>query len=143
MSITSADAILTMTQPVLFPNPQQITNFATDDVYDTDQIRTLEAMMGVDGNLSFGFVFVPVLQNYTLMADSPSISGFFDIIYTQQRAAKTSYPIGGVIVLPSLGKKFIMTNGGLSNYKVAPDAKRVLQPQKFQITWESIVPSPA
>ena len=141
--ITSADAILTMTQPTLFPNPQQIQNFGTDDVYDTDQIRTLEAMMGVDGVLSFGFVFVPVLQNYTLMADSPSTTNFFDVIYTQQRAAKTTYPVNGVIVLPSLGKKFIMTNGGLSNYKVAPDAKRVLQPQKFQITWESIVPSPA
>jgi hypothetical protein len=141
--ITSADAILTMTQPTLFPNPQQIQNFGADDVYDTDQIRTLEAMMGVDGALSFGFVFVPVLQNYTLMADSPSITRFFDVVYTQQRAAKTTYPLSGLIILPSLGKKYIMTNGGLSNYKVAPDAKRVLQAQKFQITWESIVPSPA
>lgn len=140
--ITSADAILTMTQPTLFPNPVQLQNFGADDIYDTDQIRTLEAMMGVDGNLSFGFVFVPVLQNYTFMADSPSIDDFFDIIYTQQRVAKTTYPLAGTILLPSRGKKFIMTNGGLSNYKPAPDAKRVLQVQKFQITWESIVPAP-
>lgn len=142
MSITSADAILTMSQPILFPTPQQIANFATDDIYDTDAIRTLEAQMGVDGVLSFGFVFVPVLQNYTLMADSPSVE-FFDTVYTQQRAAKTTYPLTGVIILPSLGKKYLMSNGGLSNYKVAPDAKRVLQAQKFQITWESIVPAPA
>jgi hypothetical protein len=141
--ITSADAVLTMTQPTLFPNPVQLQNFGTDDIYDTDAIRTLEAMMGVDGNLSFGFVFVPVLQNYTFMADSPSVTSFFDIVYTQQRAAKTTYPLSGVIRLPSLGKKYIMTNGGLSNYKVAPDAKRVLQVQKFQITWESVVPAPA
>ena len=140
--ITSADATLTMTQPTLFPTPQTIARFATDDVYDTPDIKAMEALMGVDGYLSFGFVFVPTMQNYTLQADSPSIS-FFETLFTQQRQAKTIYPVSGLIVLPSLDKKYIMTNGGLSGYKSAPDAKRVLQPMKFQITWESILPAPA
>jgi hypothetical protein len=142
MSITSADAVLTFTQAVLFSTPQQLQNFAVDDIYDTDQIKSIEAQMGVDGNLSFGFVFVPVMQNFNLMADSPSIS-IFEQIFGAQQAAKTVYPINGSILLPSLGKKYIMTNGGLSGYKPTPDAKRVLQAMKFQVTWQSVLPAPA
>lgn len=139
--ITSADAILMFTQPVLFPTPQQIQGFATDDIYDTDQIKSLEALMGVDGNISFGFVFVPMMQNYALQADSVSVS-FFETLFTQQYAAKTAYPVNATIALPSLGKKYVMNNGGLSGYKPTADAKRVLQPMKFQVTWQSILPAP-
>ena len=143
MAITSADAVLTLNQPTLFPNgPQTLSQFSVDDIYDTDSIKSIEALMGVDGFLSFGFVFVPVMQNYTLQADSGSIS-FFERIFSQQQAAKTIYPVSGTIILPSLGKKYIMTNGALSGYKPAPDAKRVLQPMKFQCTWQTVLPAPA
>lgn len=140
--ITSADTVLTLFQPILFPNPQQIQGYAADDILDTDQIKSLEAMMGVDGKLSFGFVFVPIMQNYSLMADSADIS-FFETIYSYQQSAKTVYPVSGTLLYPSLGKKYNMTNGGMSGYKPTADAKRVLQPQKFQITWESVLPAPA
>lgn len=140
--ITSADTVLNLNQSILFPTSQQIQQFAADDIFDTDQIKSLEALMGVDGFLSFGFVFVPMMQNYALQADSASIS-FFETIFTQQLAAKTVYPVSGSILFPSLGKKYTLTNGGLSGYKPTPDAKRVLQPMRFQVTWQSILPAPA
>ena len=142
MSITSANAVLTLTQPILFPSPQRIQGFAADDVYDIDQIKSVEAVMGVDGVLSFGFVFVEVMQNITLQADS--LSGtFFDIVWTQMQATQDVYPVNGLIILPGISTKFAMINGGLTGYKVAPDAKKTLQPRKFQITWNKIFPQPA
>ena len=39
LTITSADATLTLTQATLFPTPQHIQQFAADDVFDTDAIR--------------------------------------------------------------------------------------------------------
>jgi hypothetical protein len=76
-----------------------------------------------------------------LMADSPSIA-FFETIFSYQQQGKTVYPLSGMILLPSLSKKYIMTNGGLSGYKPVPDAKRVLQPMKFAVTWQSVLPAP-
>ena len=35
-----------------------------------------------------------------------------------------------------------MNNGVLSGYKPISDAKKVLQPRKFSITWESVNPLP-
>ena len=140
-TITSANAVLTLSQAILFPTPQQIHQFAADDVTDTDQVKNVEALMGVDGTLSFGFVFAPIMQNITLMANSDSIS-FFEVIFGSQQAGKTIYPISGTLLFPSTSKKYNLTNGGLSGYKPTADAKRVQQPLKFQITWQSVLPAP-
>jgi len=35
-----------------------------------------------------------------------------------------------------------MTKGALSGFAPTPDGKKVLQPRKFKITWESIVAAP-
>lgn len=140
-TITAANAILTLSQPILFPVPQQLQGFAADDVYDIDSIKSIEAVMGVDGVLSFGFVYVEVMQNITLQADSAS-NAFFDTVWTQMQAAQDVYPINGVVVLPGVSTTFAMLNGGLTGYKPAPDAKRTLQPRRYQITWNKIFPAP-
>ena len=53
-SITSANAILTLAIPLLFPTPVQLQGFAADDVYDIPRIKSVETLMGVDGVLSGG-----------------------------------------------------------------------------------------
>ena len=140
-SITSANAVLTLTVPLLFPSPQQIQGFASDDIFDTDQIKSVEVMMGVDGVLSAGFVYVEITQNYALQADSAS-NEFFDTWWTQMQAAQDVYPANGNIQLPSIATKFTMTNGFLTGYKPLPDAKKLLQPRKFQIIWNRVAPAP-
>jgi hypothetical protein len=141
MSITAANAVLTLAIPPLFTVPQQIQGFATDDVYDVPQIKSVEVMMGVDGILSFGFVYVAVPMEVTLQADSLS-NQVFDIWWTSMQAAKDSYAANGLIKLPGISTKFTLTNGGLTGYKPAPGGKRVLQPRRFEITFQSIVPAP-
>lgn len=140
MSITAANAILFLGIPGLFPVPQQIQGFAADDVYDVDAIESAEVSMGVDGVMTAGFVYVPVKQSFTLQADSTSTFLFDTWWATQQQAADIIYA-NGSLILPSLGTKWTQTKGALTSWKPIPDAKKLLQPRKFQVTWETVLPA--
>lgn len=142
MSISAASIVLTLSQPILFPSPQQIQGFATDDVTDIEPVKVLESMMGVDGFLSFGFVWAERNQTIVLQADSAS-NTFFDVINTQQEAVQDVYPLNGTMIIPSIGMKLTFTNGGMETYKPMPQAKKVLQRREYRITWNRVVPSPA
>ena len=139
-SITGANAVIMLTAVPLFAIPQQLQGFAADDVFDTDAIESAETVMGVDGRLSAGFVFVSIRQSYRLQADSPSIN-FFDVLWGAQQQIRETYRINGVVLLTAVGKKWTMNNGVLTGYKPIPDTKKLLQPQPFTITWESIFPA--
>lgn len=142
MSLTAANAVIMLSQAILFPVPQQLQGFAADDVTDIEAARILESSMGVDGFLSFGFVWTERRQSITLQGDSASNS-FFDTISRQQEAAQDVYPLNGIIVLPAIGLKFILTNGGLENYKPIPPVKKILGPRSYNIVWNRVVPAPA
>lgn len=141
MDITAANASLSLSQAILFPQPQSIQGFAADDVYDLDEIESVETLMGVDGTLSGGFVWKPQPQTIMLQADSPSCQ-FFDVINTSQIAGQTTYTLNGVLLLPAIGLKMVQTTGYLTRYKL-PGAKKLIQPRRFQITWNLVVPQPA
>jgi hypothetical protein len=140
-SITSANATFMMTVGTIFPTPQQIQNFGSDDVTDTDEMEISQVLMGVDGNLSGGFVFVGVKQSIMLMADSPSID-LFDQWYLGQLANLTTYNSNATLQF-DVGTKWTLTKGFLTGYKPIPQAKKLLQPQRFGITWQSVSPSPS
>lgn len=140
-AITSANAVLTISIPLLFPTPQQIQGFAPDDVFDIPQLRSVETMMGVDGVLSTGFVFVAIPQTISLQADSVS-NDIFDVWWGQMQATLDTYEANGQIVLPSIGRKYILTQGSLTGYKPAPAAKKLLQPRQHEITWARVNVAP-
>ena len=140
-TITAANSIFTISSAILPQSPVQLQQFMADDVFDTDAMKTVEHSMGVDGTLSFGFVFVPIMMRVALQANSPSIV-VFDTIFTQQQLASTVYPLSGTVIIPAIGKKFSLTNGALEEYKPLPDAKRMLQGQRFQLVWNQVVPAP-
>ncbi len=137
--ITSANAIFLITLDI-FPAPQQLQGFAADDIFDTEPLESVETSMGVDGNLSAGFVFVPVRQSIHLQADSPS-GFFFDQWWAANQIGRQSLAASAVVILNSLGTKWVLTNGFLRQYKPIPDARRILQPRVFGITWESVSPA--
>ena len=137
MSITSANAVFMLSIGALYASPQQLMNFATDDIYDADAIQAAEAMMGVDGHLTAGHVFEPVPMKIALMADSPSIP-IFENWEANQRKVGDVYPAAGTITLTGVNRQFTLNNGFLVSYPTLPSAKKVLQPRIFGITWESI-----
>jgi hypothetical protein len=141
MSITSANAVLMLSIPRLYNTPQQIQGFAVDDIYDIEALEVGETQMGVDGILSAGFVFTPVRQGISLIADSPSVI-IFDTWYAAERQIADKYAASATINLPGVGKKYAMTRGFLTTYPAISDGKKVLQGRKFVITWQSITMAP-
>lgn len=140
-TITSVDAVLTLTIPLIFPTPVQLHGFSMDDIYGIERIRSVETRMGVDGVLSGGFVHVAVVQSITLQADSES-NDVFDAWWTNMQASRGTFPAQGLIKLPAIATKFKQTTGFLTGYTPAPPAKRVLEPRVYEITWQNIAPLP-
>ena len=93
--------------------------------------------MGVDGIMSAGFVFVPVKQGFTLQADSDS-NDVFDIWWNNMQITKSIFYANAVITLIDIGTKWNFTRGALTQYQPLPNAKKLLQPRKYEITWNSI-----
>ena len=139
-SITSVNSVYMLAIVGLYDTPQRLQGFAVDDVFDTESIDSAEVMMGVDGALSAGFVFVPVKQSIMLMGNSPSIE-MFEQWYSNQQTSGELFAAKATVNLPSLGRAYSMTNGYLTAYSPISDAKKVMQPRKFGITWERITSS--
>jgi len=140
-SISSANAIIMLSVADLFDTPVQIQGFSADDVFDAPELEVAEHSMGVDGRLSAGFVFREVDWSVTLQADSPS-QDFFDEWYNAEQANRDKFQASGTVVLLGPGKKFTMIKGFLKRYKPMPDGKKTLEPRKFGIVWEQIIPAP-
>lgn len=138
-TITGANATYLLSIPPIFPLPQQLQGFAADDVFDTDPVEASEVLMGVDGIMSAGFVFVPVKQNISIQADSDSAT-LFDNWYLAQQTIKDVYYAYGIVNLNTIGKKWILNKGSLTTYPPIPNVKKLLQPRKFTITWQSATP---
>jgi hypothetical protein len=141
MDITSANAVFIISVPLLLPVPQQLQGFAVDDIFDVDDVDSTDVMMGVDGILSGGMIFAPKSMNVALQADSPSMS-FFDGWYQGQQAATAAFAAQASVTFTAIGTTYALLTGFLTRYKPMPDAKKVLQPRKFRITWQSVVPAP-
>lgn len=138
--ITSANAVITLAILPLFSTPQQIQGFAADDVFDFDEIESTEVSMGVDGVLSGGWTWKPQPQRIMLQADSES-NDFFDQVYAAQQAAQTVFFGNGSVILPAIGKKFLMINGLLTTFKL-PGAAKTLRPRTFRFQWNKVLAAP-
>lgn len=140
-TLTVANSVYMLVIPDLFPIPQQLQGYAADDVFSTEAVDSVEVVMGVDGNLSAGWMPTPKKQTITLQADSVS-SLMFDAWQQSQEAVRDAYIADAFITLPSLGRIYTCTHGFLTSYMPMPDARRILQPRRFQITWGSILGAP-
>lgn len=140
-TLTAANAVIILSAPDVIASGIQLQGFAADDVFDTDDLEIVEAVMGVDGHLSGGYTPKPVPQRFTLQADSLSID-FFETFYSQSVQQQATFYLSGIVRLVSTGKSYAMNNGLLTRYKPLPDAKRILQSRTFGITWESVLPAP-
>lgn len=139
--ITAANTAFVISVPLLLPVPQQLQGFAADDIFDVDDVDSTDILMGVDGILSAGMIFAPKPMNIALQADSPSVS-FFDAWYQGQQANTAAYAAQAIITFTGIGTSYALTTGYLSRYKPMADAKKILQPRKFRVTWQTIIPTP-
>jgi hypothetical protein len=138
-TITSADAIFSLTVTNLYPTAQVLEGYAADAMFAMGDTEMAVAVRGADGKLSGGFVFGEYLQTITIMPDSPSWP-IFDTWVLTSVTAKAIFRCNATIIIPATGKKYTLTNGILQRTKAMPDAQRVLAAGTFQINWENVTP---
>lgn len=140
MDISAANIGLSLAVASLFPTPQPIQGFAADNVHDFDEMENVETLMGVDGFLSGGWVWKAQRMRITLQADSVS-NPFFDQWNQQMQGTGQVYVANGVLRIPSIALKIIMTTGYLTQWKL-PGAKKLVEPRNYGITWNLCQPVP-
>jgi tail fiber protein gp32 len=138
MNITSVNSTFMLSIAGLFATPQALKGYATDDAITADEVEMAEVTLGVDGRMSAGFVPFLTKMGIMLQADSPSIVTF-DTWLGAQASTRDLYQATGVIYLPATKKVYTCTQGVLTGGKLLPDVKKVLGPQKYSITWGSVV----
>ena len=137
-TITSANAVLALAVNNYFPVPQTIQGFAVDDAFESEAVQQAEILMGVDGILSAGKVFVPYKMTIHLQADSPSVF-LFDAWRNAQDAAVDVFSASGSITLASTGMVYTLQNGYLTQATPFPAVKKTLEPLVYEITWQRII----
>jgi hypothetical protein len=140
-TLTSANSSFALAVVPAIPAPQLLKGYATDDTFMVGAVEEAQTLMGVDGKLSAGFVFNPFKMTITLQGDSES-NDLFSIWSMYQRVTKEVAVASATIILPSISKKYICSKGFLTSKTPFPDAKKILQPRRYEITWELIVEAP-
>ena len=140
-TLTNANSVLMLAVAGVYPVPQQLQGYATDDMFAVPDVSPTEVVMGVDGKLSAGFTPYPTDIEITIQADSASIS-IFDTWKVVQDTAREVFYANMTVVLPGTGQKFALTKGVLASASPMPTGKKILQPRKWRITFESCTPSP-
>lgn len=140
-TLTTANSAISLMVRGLFPTPQKLQGYATDDSFAAEDVTPGEVQMGVDGQLSAGYVPYATALTFTLQADSPSIA-MFDAVLEAQKAQKEMFIFDGTIILQGTGQKYAMTKGFLTSATPMSSGKKVLQPRKFTITFENVSPAP-
>jgi len=140
-TLTTANSSFALQVDGLFPVPVSIKGYATDDMFSTGEVDTSETMMGTDGKLSGGYVFVERPFTFTLQADSES-NDVMDAWIAAEENAREKLIANGIVILTGIGGKFAMTRGFLGSHVPMAEAKKSLQPRKFTIKFQSISRAP-
>lgn len=138
-TLTVANSSIAMTTEALFPAAQTLQGYAADDAFETGTVENGEYSMGIDGNLSAGFVFNEVELTLTLQADSPSLT-LFEQIYNYEQANRTKLLQNLTITIPANSRRYDYQNGFLRSYK-APAGKKILQPGVVVFVFKRMQPS--
>lgn len=139
-TLTSANSSLIIAIPDVFPVPLPVEGYATDDAFAVEQFTTAEAVMGVDGKMSAGYMPAIKPLTITLQADSPSLE-IFDAWIGAMESAREVFYAEVTIVIPSIDKTYNLRKGALTNAMKLPPAKKTLQPVPYVIAFESVEPA--
>ena len=134
--ITSSNSTFVLSAARVF-GQIYVDGYSVDDMFGVDTMEIMETMMGLSQNLAYGLIPVAVKNHISLMADSPSLPQF-DLWYQMMKQTQSVIPANGVIVVPSTGYIYTLTNGVMNSYSPMSEHRKVQQPRKFGFTWESI-----
>jgi hypothetical protein len=131
---------MALTTEALYPSAQRIQGYATDDAFEGAAVENGEFQMGIDGNLSAGFVFNAAGLTMTLQADSPSLL-LFENIYQYEQTNRTKLLQNVTITIPGLNRRYSYITGFMVSYK-PPAGKKIMQPVVIEFTFARAQMSP-
>ena len=137
-SLTSLDVVLILTIPGVYPSGVQLQGFKADDIFDVGSTKGNIVRMGVDGVLSAGKQIQPRAMKVHLEASSESQQVFDDWAAAENTPPMDSIPASMTAMFPANGQEYSCYRGFLTDYKDVTDAKKVLDPLTYEITWELI-----
>lgn len=139
-TITSANSIFLLAVGTIYPVQQRIEGFSADTAWMFDSVNNAEVYQGVDGKMSAGWV--PHLTPMTIVLQ-PDKEGWeiFKNWHMAEESIREKLLADGTISIPSLGKRYVLSNGVLTGFDPAPGAKKTMQPLTYKITWETVTPS--
>lgn len=140
-TITAATAQFSLSVTGLFPAPVLLSGYSADDSFLGEALENAEVVMGVDAKMSVGWVPNPVKVAIVLQADSPSID-MFNAWGVAQQGTKEVFIANATVYIPATTYKYALTKGVLVNWRPLPELKRIIQPQRYEMTFESIVGGP-
>lgn len=107
-----------------------LVGFDVDDAFLTEPVDVAETKVGVDGVLSYGLVFAPIIMEVMLQADSPSVS-LFEAWYAIEQVNLVKYPAVAEIRLFSVRRSYSIEGMVLKDYTAFSPVRRVLGPRRF------------
>ena len=140
MDITSANSKVKLFS-ALTPAGLSFEGYSSDAGWASEAVQIAEARMGIDGKVSFGYTPNPVPMTFTFQPDSQTIDQLNNIV-TSSVVNKKPYFVQLIIEMPAIGKSFNCANGAITTAKILPDGSKVLEPQTYTITFQSVTPSP-
>lgn len=140
-TITSANSVMTLNVPGVFPAAITVQGYAADDAFTQSAFDMAETRMGVDGTLSAGYTPSAKPLDIMLQPDSPALPYFF-LWKAAEEAANEKFEGAITIDMPSIGLSFDFETVWLRNMQGMPSAKKVLDPVPIKLEAESITYSP-
>lgn len=140
-SITGATAVFQLAIAGLYNSPQQLQGYAADDIFSTPAVASVETMMGADGLMSAGFVYTEKKMSIALQADSDS-NTIFETWNDAMQSEEDIFYANGIVMMKALQQKWTLTRGVLTSFSAFPDVKKLIQPRKYEITWNIISAAP-
>lgn len=141
-TITSANSEFLLLCAQVFPVGQPLQQFDSDNAFDTEDVVPVETKKGVDGFMASGWVPHMTKQTVHFMADSNSIDVIDQIFYVQEQQREVVV-LSASIWLPGPGTIYTCSNGRLTKWKPLPDAKKMLEAQTAEFTWDVVTRSNA
>ena len=111
--------------------------YSADSELSAEMVKIVETRMGVDGQLSAGYV--PAIKRFTVDFEASSSSIWPLMILARLiESAKTPQPVVITITIPAVEKKFICS-GYLTDYPPVLNIKKTLDPLSFGFDFQDII----
>lgn len=136
-NITSADLEVIMRCEMVAEAGANVQGFAENEAVTMDNVDLAVIKMGVDGFFAAGFKHTPRTVSLKVLASSPFLETVRQCL-GQQKTINRMLQWSGEIVYPSIGMRYVLITGVLSNAKELPDARDALDDVTVQFQFRRV-----